>query len=69
MSTMITPILAGMVLALVAAAPAIAAGAGERVSLQALGALALILVGVGITNLRPSRLSRTAPPGGRRRRP
>lgn len=55
MSTMITPILAGMVLALVAAAPAIAAGAGERVSLQALGALAVILIGIGVTNLRPRR--------------
>ncbi len=55
MSTMIAPILAGMVLALVAAAPAIAAGAGERVSLQAVGALAVILVGIGVTNVRLRR--------------
>ena len=28
---------------------------GERLSLQALGALALILIGIGVTNLRPRR--------------
>ncbi len=32
-----------------------AAFLGERLSLQALGALALILIGIGVTNLRPRR--------------
>ncbi len=32
-----------------------AAFLGERISLQALGALALILIGIGVTNLRPRR--------------
>ena len=32
-----------------------AAFLGERISLQALGALALILIGIGVTSLRPRR--------------
>ena len=46
-----------------------AAVLGERISFPAVGALAVILIGIGITNLRQPRLSRTARPGGRRRRP